>query len=73
VITGWDRLLQISPDPAAAISYLARRSGLPFGRIDHLREVRNCCAHPSRHGWPSQQDVDTANATARELLLRVET
>lgn len=73
VITNWDRLLQISPEPATAITYLARRSGLPFNQIDHLREVRNCCAHPNRHGWPSQRDVDTANATAQELLLRVGT
>jgi hypothetical protein len=73
VITHWDRLLRASPDPATAVTYLARRSGLPFDRIDHLREVRNFCAHPRRHGWPSQQDVDTANATAQELLLRLAT
>jgi hypothetical protein len=73
VITHWDRLLQASPDPATAVTYLARRSSLPFNRIDHLRKVRNCCAHPSRNGWPSQQDVDTANATAQELLLRLAT
>lgn len=71
IITCWDRMLQMSPDPATAVSYLARRSGLPFHRIDHIREVRNCCAHPNSHGWPSQHDVDTANATAREIFSRL--
>jgi len=71
VILHWDRLLQLSPDPATAISYLVRRSGLTFDRIDHIREVRNCCAHPNSYGWPSQQDVHAANATAQELFHRL--
>jgi tetratricopeptide (TPR) repeat protein len=51
----------------------AAEAGDAVAASDHLREVRNCCAHPRRHGWPSQQDVDTANATAHKLLRRVGT
>lgn len=71
VMDTWARLLRIAPDPERAVGYLADISGLPYGRIDHLRQVRNCCAHPE-DGWPSGEDLNRALVTAftlRQLVL----
>lgn len=67
----WATLMNLAPDPRDAVSYLATRSGMAHWKVDRVRKVRNQCAHPDRYGWPSQDDVDTALATANEVFYRL--
>lgn len=46
------------------VSYVARHTRIPRSDIEHLRRVRDRCAHPE-YGWPTQQEADRALDTAR--------
>jgi hypothetical protein len=69
----WDILKRLAPDPGRAVSFLAQESKLPHSDVDHLRRVRNQCAHSGEHGWPSDYDINKALVTARELRRRLKT
>lgn len=67
----WDALKSLAPNPDRAVTFLAQHGRLPRSEVDQVRRVRNHCAHPSEHGWPSAYEVDKALATARELRRRL--
>ena len=68
----WARLRSLTPDGRRCVSLLADLTGLPYADLDHLRRVRNVCAHPVGFRWPSQAAVDRALDTAREALHRLD-
>lgn len=67
----WDALRRLAPDPGRAISFLTQHGDLPRYDVDHVRRVRNQCAHPTEKGWPSEYDIDKALVIARELRRRL--
>jgi hypothetical protein len=72
VLDTWARLLRHAPDRDRAVGHYANTSGIDFAEINHLRLVRNCCAHPDEGGWPSGPDISRALVTAfalRELTV----
>jgi hypothetical protein len=74
VLDTWARLLKLVPDPYRAVGHITAVTGLglSYDDVDHLRQVRNCCAHPDEEGWPSKEDLTRACVTAyalRELTL----
>ena len=69
----WSKLQKLAPDPDRAVGHIAQISGLQFDQVDHLRQVRNCCAH-SEAGWPTEEDINRALITAyalRQLVLGI--
>jgi hypothetical protein len=62
----WSRLEKLAPR-GQAVDYLTRVSGLPRDNVDHLRRVRNACAHSAERGWPSPEDIRIALATASDI------
>jgi hypothetical protein len=67
VLETWDRFSRLAPDPERSVQHLSALTGIPFGDIRHLREVRNLCAHPDEAGWPSPPDIEKASRTAGRL------
>jgi len=65
----WARLVKRAPQPERAVGYITDTHGLglSYADIDHMRQVRNCCAHPDRDGWPSPGDLNHALHTAHAL------
>lgn len=66
VMDTWARLLILAPVKDRVVSHVVQISGLRFDEVDHLREVRKCCAHPDE-GWPSSDDLIQAFRTAYAL------
>jgi hypothetical protein len=71
LLDAWDRLGRLAPNAAQRVVHLARRTGLREDAVEHLRVVRNRCAHPGGRGWPAPHELDQALATARELQRRL--
>jgi TPR repeat protein len=67
LLTAWDELSGLAPEPDRCVDYLAKRSGLPRADVARVRRVRNQCAHPAKHGWPASYEIDIALTTARAL------
>ncbi|MEV3921141.1 tetratricopeptide repeat protein [Actinomadura coerulea] len=67
LLVAWDQLSGMAPEPDRCIDFLATRSGLPRADIERMRRVRNRCAHPVEHGWPSSYELDLALTTAASL------
>lgn len=67
----WSKLQKLAPR-AQGVDYLTRVSGLPRHQVDHLRRVRNACAHPAERGWPSPEDIRIALATASDIWASLE-
>lgn len=65
----WARLLKRAPQRDRAVRYITDTHGvgLSYDDIDHMRQVRNCCAHPDEDGWPSLEDLNRALRTAHAL------
>ena len=76
LLEGWAALIRLAPKPSRAdprkhVRFLAQQANLPEEVVDHVRRVRNQCAHPDRDGWPSPGDMDTALAALREIRRRL--
>lgn len=67
----WSALRALVADGRRCVTELADRTGLPYADLEHLRRVRNLCAHPTANRWPSQQAVDRALGTARSATARL--
>jgi hypothetical protein len=67
VLDTWGRLLRHAPDRGKAVGHYTNRSGIAYADINHLRLVRNACAHPEEGGWPSTQALNRALVTAHAL------
>ncbi|HEY3503360.1 MAG TPA: hypothetical protein VGN37_11330 [Actinocatenispora sp.] len=70
LLAAWTVLRAVARDGRRCVSVLAALTGLPYAELDHLRRVRNACAHPVGCRWPSQDDVDRALRTAGAALGR---
>lgn len=47
----WDGLKSLAPkNSESPVTYLAKQSKLPQSMIEHIRDVRNKCAHPMQLG-----------------------
>ncbi|MBC2876409.1 MULTISPECIES: hypothetical protein [Streptomyces] len=57
-------VLQRQARPQRCVAYLVRHTDLALHDLEHLRLVRNRCAHPE-DGWPAQVEMDRALSTAR--------
>lgn len=71
LLSSWDTLSSLAPEPDHCVDYLAKQSGLPRADVARLRKVRNRCAHPAERGWPSPYEIDIALTTARALRHRM--
>jgi hypothetical protein len=74
IITRWSELQRHIPAEHVRTSaeYLSAVTGVALDRVHHLRVVRNGCAHPAAHGWPSGDDASLALDCAKQLLTRLQ-
>ncbi|MFI1105901.1 hypothetical protein [Streptomyces melanogenes] len=63
-------VLQRHARPERCVTYLVRHTGLALRDLEHLRLVRNRCAHPE-DGWPAQTEMDRALSTAHRARRRL--